>query len=40
MTAALLTLLAGALVSGPHTLDVTDLTQPDRPRYELTFSKR
>jgi hypothetical protein len=38
--AALAVLLAGsALASSPQTFQVTDLSQPDRPAYELTFSK-
>jgi hypothetical protein len=39
VTATLITLFAGALISGPRAFDVTDTTQPDRPQYELAFSK-
>ena len=37
MTAALLSALA--LAAAPHTYSVTDLTQADRPVYELSFPK-
>jgi Glycosyl hydrolase family 99 len=36
VTAALALLLA---LAAPHTYHVTDLTQPDKPSYELTFPK-
>jgi Glycosyl hydrolase family 99 len=36
MAAALLSALA---LASPHVYHVTDLTQPDRPAYELTFKK-
>jgi Glycosyl hydrolase family 99 len=40
MTGALAMLLAGGALAAPHqTYYVTDLTQPDRPSYQLTFPK-
>jgi len=39
VTAALATLAAAGALAVPHAYHVTDLTQPDRPSYELTFPK-
>ena len=39
MGVAIATLLAAAGVAAPHAYHVTDLSQPDRPVYELTFRK-